>query len=640
VQTDTKKEHLSFQTEAKQLLKLMIHSLYSNKEIFLRELISNASDAADKLRFEGLADAALFEHDPDLKIRISYDSEARTITVSDNGIGMSRQEVIDHIGTIAKSGTREFFNSLTGDQLKDAHLIGQFGVGFYSAFIVADKVTLITRRAGLTTEHGVCWESSGEGDYTLETVTKESRGTDIILHLREDESDLLNGYRLRNIIRKYSDHITLPILMKKEEWSDEEKKNTIADEDETINQANALWVRPKNEITEAQYHEFYKHVAHDFEPPLTYVHARVEGRQEYTQLLYIPSRAPFDLFDREHRHGIKLYVQRVFIMDDTEKLMPGYLRFVRGVIDSNSLPLNVSREILQESKDIDAIRSGSIKKILGLIEDLAKDNSDAGKEKFKTFYKEFGQVLKEGVGEDFANRERIARLLRFITTTSDADEPTVSLADYIGRMKEGQEKIYFITADNLKAARSSPHLEVFRKKGIEVLLLADRVDEWLVSHLTEFEGKQLQSIAKGGLDLGNLEDETEKEAHKKESTEHQDIIDKMKEALVDKVKDVRVTLRLTESPACLVADTYDMSGNLERLLKQAGQKVTPTKPILEINPHHPMVARLKTEETHFEDWSHILFDQALLAEGGHPEDPAAFVKRLNELLLSVPLAKQ
>ncbi len=640
MQADTKKEHLSFQTEAKQLLKLMIHSLYSNKEIFLRELISNASDAADKLRFEGLADAALFEADPDLKIRISYDSEARTITVADNGIGMSRQEVIDHIGTIAKSGTREFFNSLTGDQAKDAHLIGQFGVGFYSAFIVADKVTLITRRAGLTAAHGVCWESSGEGDYTLETVTKESRGTDIILHLREEENDLLNGYRLRNIIRKYSDHITLPILMKKEEWSDEEKKNKITDEDEAINQANALWARPKNEITEEQYHEFYKHVAHDYEPPLTYVHARVEGRQEYTQLLYIPSRAPFDLFDREHRHGIKLYVQRVFIMDDTEKLMPSYLRFVRGVIDSNSLPLNVSREILQESKDIDTIRSGSIKKILGLIEDLAKDDADSGKEKFKTFYKEFGQVLKEGVGEDFANRERIARLLRFITTTCDADEPTVSLADYIGRMKEGQEKIYFITADNLKAARSSPHLEVFRKKGIEVLLLADRVDEWLVSHLTEFEGKSLQSVAKGGLDLGSLEDEAEKEAHQKESTEHQDLIDKMKKALADKVKDVRVTLRLTESPACLIADTYDMSGNLERLLKQAGQKVTPTKPILEINPHHPMVQRLKTEEAHFEDWSHILFDQALLAEGGHPEDPAVFVKRLNELLLSVPPVKQ
>lgn len=639
MQAETKKEHLSFQAEANQLLKLMIHSLYSNKEIFLRELISNASDAADKLRFEGLADAALFENDPELKINISYDNEARTITISDNGIGMSRQEVIDHIGTIAKSGTREFFNSLTGDQAKDAHLIGQFGVGFYSAFIIADKVTLITRRAGLTAEHGVCWESGGEGQYTLETVTKESRGTEITLHLREGEDDLLNGYRLRNIIRKYSDHITLPILMKKEEWSDDEKKNKITDNDETINQANALWARPKNEITEEQYQEFYKHVAHDFEPPLTYVHARVEGRQEYTQLLYIPSRAPFDLFDREHRHGIKLYVQRVFIMDDAEKLMPSYLRFVRGIIDTNSLPLNVSREILQESKDIDAIRSGAVKKVLGLIEDLAKSDSEAEKEKFKTFYNEFGQVLKEGVGEDYANRDRIAHLLRFVTTVSETDEPTVSLTDYIGRMKEGQEKIYFATADSLKAVRSSPHLEVFRKKGIEVLLLADRVDEWLVSHLTEFEGKHLQSVAKGGLDLGNLEDELEKEEHKKESTEYQDLIDRMKSVLTDKVKDVRITLRLTESPACLVADTYDMSGNLERLLKQAGQKITHTKPILEINPHHPMVQRLKTEESHFEDWSHILFDQALLAEGGHPEDPAAFVRRLNELLLFGQLSK-
>ncbi len=633
MQAETKKEHLSFQAEANQLLKLMIHSLYSNKEIFLRELISNASDAADKLRFEGLADAALFENDPELKINVSYDSEARTVTISDNGIGMSRQEVIDHIGTIAKSGTREFFNSLTGDQAKDAHLIGQFGVGFYSAFIVADKVTMFTRRAGLTVEHGVCWESGGDGEYTLETITKASRGTEIILHLREEEDDLLNGYRLRNIIRKYSDHITLPILMKKEEWSDDEKKNKIADDDETINQANALWARPRNEITEEQYHEFYKHVAHDFEPPLAYVHARVEGRQEYTQLLYIPSRAPFDLFDREHRHGIKLYVQRVFIMDDAEKLMPNYLRFVRGIIDTNSLPLNVSREILQESKDIDAIRSGAVKKILGLIEDFASGDSEEAKEKFKTFYTEFGQVLKEGVGEDYANRDRIAHLLRFVTTTSETDEPTLSLADYIGRMKEGQEKIYFVTADNLKAARSSPHLEVFRKKGIEVLLLADRIDEWLVGHLTEFEGKQLQSVAKGGLDLGNLEDEAEKEEHKKESTEYQDLTDKMKTVLADKVKDVRITLRLTESPACLVADAYDMSGNLERLLKQAGQKVTHTKPILEINPHHPMVQRLKMEESHFEDWSHILFDQALLAEGGHPEDPAAFVRRLNALLL-------
>ncbi|MCB1934506.1 MAG: molecular chaperone HtpG [Nitrosomonas sp.] len=634
MQAETTKEHLSFQAEAKQLLKLMIHSLYSNKEIFLRELISNASDAADKLRFEGLADAALYEDDPDLKIKVSFDSEARTISVSDNGIGMSRQEVIDHIGTIAKSGTREFFNSLTGDQVKDAHLIGQFGVGFYSAFIVADKVTLLTRRAGLTAEHGVCWESGGEGDYTLETVTKESRGTEIILHLREGEDDLINGFRIRNIIRKYSDHITLPILMKKEEWSEEEKKNIISDEDETINQANALWARPKNEISEEQYHEFYKHVAHDFEPPLTFVHSRVEGRQEYTQLLYIPSRAPFDLFDREHRHGIKLYVQRVFIMDDAEKLMPNYLRFVRGIIDSNSLPLNVSREILQESKDIDAIRSGSIKKILGMIEDLAKGETDEEKEKFKTFYKEFGQVLKEGVGEDFANRERIAKLLRFVTTESESEMPEVSLANYMARMKEGQEKIYFVTADSLKAAKSSPHLEVFRKKGIEVLLLADRVDEWLVSHLTEFEGKQLQSVAKGGLELGDLEDEAEKEEHEKESAEYEDLIKKMKDVLDEKVKEVRITLRLTESPACLVADTYDMSGNLERLLKQAGQQVTHTKPILEINPHHPMVKRLKTEETHFEDWSHILFDQALLAEGGQPEDPAAFVRRLNDLLLS------
>ena len=634
MEAETQKEHLSFQAEAKQLLKLMIHSLYSNKEIAIRELISNASDAADKLRFEGLADAALYENDPDLKITINFDAEAGTITISDNGIGMSRQEVIDHIGTIAKSGTREFFDSLTGDQVKDAHLIGQFGVGFYSAFIVADRVTLTTRRAGLTAEHGVRWESSGEGDYTLETVVKESRGTEIILHLREGEDDLLNGYRLRSIVRKYSDHITLPILMKKEEWSEEDKQNKLTDEDETINQANAIWARPKNEITEEQYHEFYKHVAHDFEPPLAYVHARVEGRQEYTQLLYIPSRAPFDLFDREHRHGIKLYVQRVFIMDDADKLMPGYLRFVRGVIDSNSLPLNVSREILQESKDIDAIRSGVVKKVLGMIEELTKGESDEEKEKFKTFYKEFGQVLKEGVGEDFANRERIAKLLRFVTTDSESDEPTIALADYIGRMKAGQEKIYYVTADSLSAAKSSPHLEIFRKKGIEVLLLADRVDEWLVSHLTEFEGKQLQSVAKGGLDLGNLEDEAEKEEQQKESTEYQDVIDKMKEVLQDKVKDVRVTLRLTESPACLVADTYDMSGNLERLLKQAGQKVAHTKPILEINPHHPMLKRLKAESAHFDDWSHILFDQALLAEGGQPEDPAAFVKRLNALLLS------
>lgn len=633
MQAAINKEHMNFQAEAKQLLKLMIHSLYSNKEIFLRELISNASDAADKLRFEGLTDGALFENDSDLKIRVSYDKTARTITISDNGIGMSRQEVIDNIGTIAKSGTREFFNSLTGDQAKDAHLIGQFGVGFYSAFIVADKVILVTRRAGLTAEHGVRWESSGEGDYTLETVDKKDRGTEIILHLREGEDELLSGLRLRSIIRRYSDHITLPIIMKKEEWSQESNEYRITDEDETINQASALWARPKSEITQEQYEEFYKHVAHDFEPPLTYVHSRVEGKQEYTLLLYIPSRAPFDLFDRERRQGIKLYVRRVFIMDDAEKLLPNYLRFVRGIIDSNDLPLNVSREILQESKDIDNIRAGSVKKMLGLIEDLASSDKEEDCEKFKTFWKEFGQVLKEGVGEDYANRERIAKLLRFVSTSSETDEQTVSLDNYIARMKEGQDKIYYVTADSLKAARSSPHLEIFRKKGIEVLLLSDRVDEWLVANLTEYNGKQLQSIAKGSLDLGKLEDETEKKEYEKEADEYKELVTKMKEVLGERIKDVRVTFRLTESPACLVVDTHDMSGNLERLLKSAGQKVPNTKPILEINPHHPMVQRLKYEEAKFSDWSNILFDQALLAEGGQLEDPASFVRRLNDLLL-------
>lgn len=629
------KEHLSFQAEVKQLLKLMIKSLYSNKEIFLRELISNASDAADRLRFEGLTDGTLYESDSDLKIRVSYDAKARIITISDNGIGMSRQEVIDHIGTIAKSGTREFFDSLTGDQTKDAHLIGEFGVGFYSAFIVADKVTLITRRAGLTPEHGIRWESGGEGDYTMETVEKKDRGTDVILHLREGEDDLLNGWRIRSIIRKYSDHIQLPIVIKKEEWSQEKNENIITDEDETINQASALWARPKSEITLDQYEEFYKHVAHDPEPPLAHVHTKVEGKHEYIQLLYIPSHAPFDMFDREHRHGIKLYVRRVFIMDDAEQLLPNYLRFVRGVIDSNDLPLNVSREILQESKDIELIRSSSVKKVLGLLDELVQSDQDNNKEKYKIFWKEFGQVLKEGVGEDYANRERIAKLLRFVSTHTDSDEQTVSLSDYIGRMKEGQEKIYYVTADSLKAARSSPHLEVFHKKGIEVILLFDRVDEWLASNLTEFEGKSLQSIAKGDLDLGNLENEEEKKEQEKEANDYKDLTDKIKGILDAQVKDVRVTLRLTESPACLVAESHDMGGNLERLLKSAGQKVNHTKPILEINPHHPMVKRLKHEETRFADWSYILFDQALLAEGGQLEDPAAFVKRLNELLLLI-----
>jgi molecular chaperone HtpG len=625
------KETLGFQAEVSQLLKLMIHSLYSNKEIFLRELISNASDACDKLRFEALSDDALYENDGELKIRLAFDKDARTLTLSDNGIGMSRQEVIDNIGTIARSGTKEFLQRLTGDQAKDAHLIGQFGVGFYSAFIVADKVSLTTRRAGLGAEHGVRWESKGEGDFSLETVEKASRGTEIVLHLKEGEEELLSDWRLRSIIRKYSDHITLPIVMKKSEWKDGQE--TATDEDETVNQANALWARPKNEISQEQYDEFYKHVAHDPEAPLAYTHTRVEGRQEYTQLLYIPSRAPFDLWDRERSHGVKLYVRRVFIMDDAEQLMPGYLRFVRGVIDSSDLPLNVSREILQHSKDIEAIRAGSVKKVLDLLDGLAENEQ----EKYAGFWKEFGLVLKEGVGEDHANKERIAKLLRFATTHADTPDQTVSLADYIARMKEGQDKIYYITAETFAAAKSSPHLEVFRKKGIEVLLLSDRVDEWVTSSLPEFDGKPLQSVAKGGLDLGALEDEQEKEAQKQEADEFKDLVEKIQSALGDKVKEVRVTHRLTDSASCLVVDSGDLSANLERMLKAAGQKVPSAKPILEINPGHPMVQRLKAEIglERFGDWSHILFDQALLSEGGQLEDPAAFVRRLNGLMLAL-----
>ncbi len=630
---DTHKETLGFQAEVQQLMKLMIHSLYSNKEIFLRELISNASDASDKLRFEALTDDALYENDSTLKIRVAFDKAARTITISDNGIGMARAEVVDNVGTIAKSGTKEFFTNLSGDQAKDAHLIGQFGVGFYSAFIVADKVTLITRRAGLTAEHGVRWESDGEGAYTLETVSKETRGTDVILHLRDDEEELLSSSRLHGIIRKYSDHITLPIVMKKEEWDKDKGESVITDEDETVNQANALWARPKNEIEPEQYEEFYKHVGHDYEAPLAYVHSKVEGKQEYTQLLYVPSRAPFDLFDREHRHGIKLYVRRVFIMDDAEQLMPNYMRFVRGVIDSNDLPLNVSREILQHSKDIDSIRVGSVKKVLGLLDDLAKNQ----KEKYAIFWKEFGRVLKEGVGEDFLNKDRIAKLLRFATTHADTDAQEVSLADYVARMKEGQDTIYYVTADSFAAAKSSPHLEIFRKKGIEVVLLHERVDEWLVSHLTEFDGKPMQSVAKGDLDLGKLQDEAEKIEQEKEADEYKDLTEKIKAVLGDKVKEVRTTHRLTSSPACLVADANDLSANLERMLKAAGQNVPNSKPILEINPHHLILQRIKAEigQERFADWSYILFDQALLSEGGQLEDPAGFVHRLNGLMLAL-----
>ena len=629
------RETLGFQTEVKQLLHLMIHSLYSNKEIFLRELVSNASDACDKLRFEALNNATLYGDDSELKIRVAFDKAARTISISDNGIGLSRDEAIAHLGTIAKSGTKEFFSSLTGDQAKDAHLIGQFGVGFYSSFIVADKVTVISRRAGVEADQAIRWESAGEGDYTVEMVEKAGRGTDVILHLRDGEDDFLSGWKLKSIIRKYSDHITLPIVMKKEEWDKDKGEQVVTDEDETVNQANALWARSKSDITDEQYKEFYKHVGHDFEDPLCWTHAKVEGKQEYTQLLYIPSRAPFDMWDRNARHGVKLYVRRVFIMDDAEKLMPLYLRFVRGVVDSNNLPLNVSREILQESKDIDNIRSGCTRKVLSMLEGLANSEEAADKENYAQFWQAFGAVLKEGVGEDFANKDKIAGLLRFASTHGDGDKQVVSLADYIGRMKEGQEKIYYVTADTFNAARNSPHLEIFKKKGIEVLLLSDRVDEWVVGHLTEFEGKSLQSVAKGGLDLGKLEDEAEKKEAEKAADEYKDLLEKVKTSLGDKVKDVRVTYRLTDSPSCLVSDEHDPSGNLARLLKAAGQNVPNTKPILEINPQHPAVMRLKYEEARFDDWAALLFEQATLAEGGQLDDPAGFVRRINDLMMAL-----
>ena len=627
------KETRGFQAEVTQLLHLMIHSLYGNKEIFLRELASNASDACDRLRFDAIADGTLLEGDTDLKIRVGYDKHAGTITVSDNGIGMSRQEVIEHIGTIAKSGTREFFETLASDTAKDAHLIGQFGVGFYASFIVADRVTLVTRRAGLKAEDGVRWESSGEGDYSIETIGKDTRGTDVILHLRAGEEELLAGTRLRGILRKYSDHITIPILMKKEQWDSTAREHTLTEEDEQINQASALWARPKSEITEEQYHEFYKHVAHDFEPPLAYSHAKVEGRQEYTQLLFIPQRAPYDLWDRDHRHGIKLYVRRVFIMDDAEQLMPAYLRFVRGVIDSSDLPLNVSREILQRSKDVETIRAASVKRVLGLLDDLAEHQKD----KYTTFWKEFGRAFKEGAAEDSGNKDRVAKLLRFASTRSDVEEQTVSLSEYVARMKEGQDAVYYITADGFSAARNSPHLEIFRKLGVEVLLLYDRVDEWVVSQLTEFDGKPLQSIARGNLDLSKLGDEAAQQAHDQPADQHKELLERIQNALKERASGVRVTHRLTDSPACLVSDEHGMSTNLERMLKAAGQNIPTIKPVLEINPRHPIVDRLRSETdgSRFSDWSQILFDQATLAEGGQLEDPATFVKRLNELMLTL-----
>ena len=623
---DTHKETLSFQTEVKQLLNLMIHSLYSNKEIFLRELISNASDASDKLRFEALSDEALYEDDSDLNILLDFDKEARTITIGDKGIGMSRQEVMDNIGTIAHSGTRKFLDTLTGDQAKDAHLIGQFGVGFYSAFIVADKVTLETRRAGLSAEHGVRWTSTGEGEYEIENIERPARGTSITLHLREGEDEFLESFRLRSIVGRYSDHISLPILM----YTQDEKGHKT-EETETVNKASALWVRPKSEITDDEYKEFYKHVAHDFDEPMGWLHNKVEGTQTYTSLFYVPKQAPFDLFDRERRYGLKLYVKRVFIMDDAEQLMPGYLRFIRGVVDSDDLPLNISREILQRNKQIDTIRNGSVKKVLGYLENMAKNEPD----EYAGFWDTFGNVLKEGPAEDFANREKIAKLLRFASTHNDSDAQTVAFDDYLGRMKPEQEKIYYITADSYAAARNSPHLELFKKKGIEVLLMSDRVDEWLMSHLTEYDGKPLVSVAKGELDLGNLEDKEEQEKIKQAEESYKDLLQRMQDTLGEQVKEVRVSHRLTDSPSCMVVEQHDMAVSMQKILKQAGHQLPEIKPILEVNPDHPLVKRLNDEadEKRFEDWTRILFDQALLSEGGQLDDPAAFVSRMNELLL-------
>ena len=614
------KETLSFQAEVQQLLQLMIHSLYSNKEIFLRELVSNASDASDKLRFEALTDEALYEGDSDLTIRVSYDKDARTLTVADNGIGMSRQEVVDNLGTIARSGTREFVQKLTGDQAKDAKLIGQFGVGFYSAFIIADQVTVLTRRAGLGAEHGVRWESDGSGAYTLETVERAARGTEVTLHLREGEDEFLDEYRLRNIIHKYSDHISIPVLLK------------AADKEERVNRAAALWTRPRKDVSEEEYAEFYKHIAHDFEGPLAHVHTQVEGTQSYTTLFFIPPRAPFDLWDRQQRHGVKLYVRRVFIMDAAEQLMPAYLRFMRGVVDSDDLPLNVSREILQHSRQVDAIRNASVKKVLGLLEDIAKTDQ----EKYAKVWQNFGQVIKEGPGEDFGNRERIAKLLRFASTRNDTPAEDVSLEDYVSRMKPEQKKIYYIVADSFTAAQHSPHLEVFRHKGIEVLLLHSRIDEWLTAHLTEFDGKPLQSVAKGDLDIGEFADEDKQEAEQAAEAA-KPLVERMQKVLGEKVKSVRVSSRLTSSPACLVVQDHDMGIAFHKMLKAAGHDVPSAAPILEINAKHALVAQLENmdDEARFADWTRLLFDQALLAEGGQLDDPSDYVRRLNDLLLQL-----
>jgi molecular chaperone HtpG len=627
------KQTHSFQAEVKQLLHLVTHALYSNKEIFLRELISNASDACDKLRFEALDNAGLYEDAPKLEVRILFDKDARTLTVCDNGVGMSAQEAIDHLGTIAKSGTKDFMGKLSGDQQRDAQLIGQFGVGFYSGYIVADKITVETRRAGAPASEGVRWVSEGTGDFEVEAIDKPGRGTNVILHLREGEDEYLNRWTVRGIVGKYSDHISLPILMQKEEWDKDKSEYVVQDEWETINQAAALWTRSKSDISDEQYAEFYKQLSHDNEAPLAHTHNRVEGRSEYTQLLYLPAKAPYDIWNRDKHGGLKLYVKRVFIMDDAEALLPSYLRFVKGVVDSADLPLNVSREILQESRDVKAIREGVTKRVLSMLEDLAHNEDAAKREQYATFWQGFGQVLKEGVGEDVANRERIAKLLRFASTHDESGAQSASLADYVGRMKEGQDTIYVVTGDTLAAAKNSPQLEIFKKKGIEVLLLTDRVDEWLLSHLFEFEGKPLQSVAKGAVDLGQLQDEAEKQKAEAAAEQFKPLLERLEAALQDRVSAVRITTRLVDSPACLVVGEGDVSGHLARLLKQAGQAAPEAKPTLEINPEHALVKKLEASE-HFDDLAHILFDQALLAEGGHLDDPAAYVRRINRLLVT------
>ncbi len=624
------KQTLSFQAEVKQILHLVTHSLYSNKEIFLRELVSNASDACDKLRFEALDNAELLEDAPELQVRVWYDEAAKTITIRDNGIGMTADEAVAHLGTIAKSGTREFMAKLEGDKKKDANLIGQFGVGFYSGFIVADRMTVETRRAGAFATDGVRWSSEGTGDFEVETINRPERGTDVILHLRDGEEEFLSAWKLKSIISKYSDHISLPVLMAKQSWDEEKKEQVTTEEWEPVNKAAALWTRAKSDITDAQYQEFYKQISYDQEAPLAYTHNRVEGRTEYTQLLYVPAKAPFDLWNRDKRGGVKLYVKRVFIMDDAESLLPTYLRFVKGVIDSADLPLNVSRELLQESRDVKAIREGSTKKVLGMLEDVAQSHEPGQTDKYAAFWEQFGAVLKEGIGEDHQNQERLAKLLRFASTTADSG---VSFADYLGRMKEGQEAIFYITADTLTGAKSSPQLEIFRKKGIEVLLLTDRVDEWMLQHLYEFDGKPLQSVAKGGVDLGALQDEEEKKQAEETSEAFKPMLDKLKAALKDRAKDVRTTTRLVDSPACIVVDEGDMSSHLARLLKQSGQGAPKGMPILEVNPAHLLLKRLEvTPEASFDDFAQIIFDQALLAEGGQLEDPAAYVQRVNRLL--------